>query len=282
MRKIGILISAGLLTASGAEPVASAPAATNPTAIVQRAFDRMLNYPSVRTVRLRIQLGSKATLREFDVIYKRFEGRGHTLVRFREPEYLRNDGLLLIESPDGRNTDTFLYQDALHRVRRVSTEQKADAFYGSDLTFEDLEHHDWRRFELRRLPDELEQGRACRVIEAFPKDESQYTRLRIWVEKKRAALLRIDFFKGRSATPIKTLSVPADEIEEEDGVLKPRRLFVRQVGRDSHTEMLFLRTETDVAITEKTFSAAVLERTAASLYKLAEPGKDGMREGGER
>ncbi len=128
--------------------------------IVQTAFDRMFNYPSVRSVTLSIHRGgSRITYRSFDVVYKKIDGRGRTLLRFTEPEYLRGNALLMIEEEDGRN-DTWIYQRDLRRPRRVMAGHKGDSFYGSDLSFEDLEHHDWRRYQLRRLPDTHRAGKA--------------------------------------------------------------------------------------------------------------------------
>jgi hypothetical protein len=76
--------------------------------IVQTAFERMFNYPSVRSVTLRIHRGaSRVTYRSFDVVYKKIDGRGRTLLRFTEPEYLRGNALLMIEEEDGRN-DTWI------------------------------------------------------------------------------------------------------------------------------------------------------------------------------
>ncbi len=241
-----------------------------PLEIIQGAFDRMFNYPSVRTVTFRIhRAGGRVLERDFDIVYKRVDGRGHTLVRFTNPDYLRGSAMLIIERPSG-TSDTWLYRPSDRRARRVSTAQRADSFFGSDFTFEDLEHHDWRSFELQRRPDQVEQGRLCYVIEATPRGASQYRRMTAWIEREHLSLLRIDFFQGSGTSPAKTLTVDPAEIEVDDELVKPRRIWLRQNGRDQATEVLFGRIETDAEITERVFTLLRLEQSGRSLYDLVD------------
>jgi hypothetical protein len=176
---------------------------------------------------------------------------------------------LIIEEPDGRN-DTWIYQTDLRRPRRVLSGHKGDSFYGSDLSFEDLEHHDWRRFELRRLPDAVEQGRRAYVIEARTPSDSQYSKAVAVVERDRLALLRLDLFKSGSPEPVKSLELSPNEIEESNATLKPARMWVRQHGRDAATEVVFERIEGDPAITDSVFATMRLERSGEDLYQLVE------------
>lgn len=246
----------------------AAPAA--PLAILEAAFDRMFNYPSVRAVQLRIhRAGRPPVRRRFEVAYARDAGQGRTLLRFTAPEYLRGSALLILEEADGRS-DLWLYQPSLRRPRRVIASHKGDAFFGSDLSYEDLEHHAWRRFALRRRPDATEQGRACFVVEAEPPPESQYSKVVAFVERGRMALLRLDFHRAGSARPVKSLRIAPEEIAERDGRLEPRRMWMRQHGRDAATEVVFERIQSGVAIAREVFAASRLERGGEDLFTLVE------------
>jgi hypothetical protein len=271
------LVALALAQGAPGAPEAS-PDATEPSAleIVQTAFDRMFNYPSVRSVTLRIHRGSsRVTYRSFDVVYKKTEGRGRTLLRFTEPQYLRDNALLMIEEDDGR-TDTWLYQRDLMRPRRVIASHKADAFYGSDLTFEDLEHHDWGRFELRRLPDTIAQGAPAYVVEARTPADSQYARAVATVERERLALLRLDLFAAGSTDPIKSLELERSEIEQvSPDILKPARMWVRQHGREAATEVVFERIEADPGIADSVFATMRLTRSGEDLFRLVERLREG-------
>lgn len=239
--------------------------------IVQTAFDRMFNYSSVRSVTLRIHRGGdRVTYRSFDVVYKKIDGRGRTLLRFTEPEYLRGNALLIIEEEDGRN-DTWIYQRDLRRPRRVLAGHKGDSFYGSDLSFEDLEHHDWRRYQLQRLPDTVEQGAPAFVVEARTPSDSQYSRVVAVVEKERFALLRLDLFGASASEPIKSLVLAPNQIEKsESGNLKPASMWVRQHGRDASTEVVFDRIEDDPKIADSVFATMRLMKSGEDLYNLVE------------
>jgi hypothetical protein len=262
-----LLTHAGL--AAPEEPVDAA----EPTAlaILQTAFDRMFNYPSVRSITLRIHRGdSRVTFRSFDVVYKKIDERGRTLLRFTEPEYLRGNALLMIEEEDGR-TDTWIYQRDLQRPRRVIASHKDDSFYGSDLSFEDLEHHEWRRFEVQRLPDKTERGKPSYVVEARAPSDSQYSKVIATIERKRFALLRLDLYGSNSSEPIKSIELEPDEIDRgADGILKPARMWVRQHGRDASTEVVFDRIVDDAKIADEVFATMRLVQSGEDLYKLVE------------
>lgn len=270
MRGAAVLCVATLLAGAGAHAQPAGAGDVAPRAIVEAAFDRMFNYPSVRSVTLRVHRRGRApVVRAFDVAYARLEGRGRTLLRFTAPDYLRGSALLILEEPDGRS-DVWIYQPELRRPRRVGASQKGDPFFGSDLSYEDLEHHAWRRFRLARRADASEAGRPCYVVGAEPPSDSQYSQVVVYVERERLALLRLDLYRSGSALPVKTLQVAPAEIVEAAGILRPRRMWMRQAGRDAATEVVFDRIESDVAITEEVFAAMRLERSGEDLFALVE------------
>lgn len=272
-RTAAVLFSALALAASGTAAAETKEDAVEPSAlaIMQTAFDRMFNYPSVRSITLRIHRGeSRVTYRSFDVVYKKIDGRGRTLLRFTEPDYLRGNALLMIEEDDGRN-DIWIYQRELMRPRRIVAGHKGDSFYGSDLSFEDLEHHDWRRFDLRRLPDTTEQGRAAYVVEARAPTDSQYSKVVAVVEREQLALLRLDLYGASASEPIKSLELAPDEIEAgANGILKPARMWVRQHGREASTEVVFEKIDDDPKIADEVFATMRLVKSGEDLYKLVE------------
>jgi len=260
---------------SGEPATSGAP--SSPTQVLQTAFDRTLNYSAVRSVVLRIHRGTdRVSLRAFDAVYRKVEERGDLLLRFTAPDYLRDTAFLIVERDDG-SSDAFLYQPEARRVRRVSTSQKADAFFGSDLTLEDLEHQSWQRYEVRELPPAKERGFTCRVIEALPRHDSQYGRIVAWIARETLLLLRVDFYRSASDSPLKTLTVETEGLEMADHIYKPRRMWVRQNGRDAATEVEFTRIDTDTAITDHVFSAIRLERSGRDLFESAGRGENGVR-----
>jgi hypothetical protein len=263
---MGLMVIALLGARSGAADVDAS--ARGDLDLLRSAFERTLQAPGVRSVELRVHRGGKlVSRRAFDVAYRRDAGQARSLLRFTAPSYLRGQALLVLESPEGIS-DTWLYQAEERRPRRVGTAHKADSFYGSDLSFEELEHQRFEHFALRRLPDAEEAGLPCAVIEAVPQQESQYVRLVAWIDLARTAIARVDFYRGAGTEPAKRLRVSLDQVVEESGYLRIETMRIEQIGRDAWTEVVTERMEIDPAISADVFSAAFLEREGEDLYAL--------------
>ena len=255
-----------LLCACAFASPAQAADESSPLDLVQRAYDRTLRAPGVRSLELAIYRGGRlVSRRAFDVAYRPESGASQSLLRFTAPSYLRGDALLLVETPSGAS-DVWLYQSEERRPRRVGAAHRADAFYGSDLSYEELEHQRFAAWSLRLLPSD---DPAAALVEAIPPADSQYGRLRIWIDRARTAIARIDFFRGAESQPAKRLSVSLDGVVEEAGYLRVERMRIEQVGRDAWTDVATARMEIDPAISPALFSAALLERESDDLYALA-------------
>lgn len=267
LARVALVLALALPGAHGAT-AAGEGVEPSPRELVQSAFDRMFNYASVRSLVFHVFRHERLVAkRSFDVVYRKIEGRGHTLLRFTEPEYLSGTALLMVERTDGVE-DTWLYREAQRRARRVSTSQRADAFYGTDFTFEDLEHHDWSHFEVARLGEKTREGSSVHVLEAVPGRPSQYARIRLEIEKERLALLRMDLFKPGAEDPLKSLTIDPEAIVERGDVLVPKRMSMVQHGREARTEVRIRKVETDAEISREVFSSMRLQRSGVDLSDL--------------
>lgn len=255
----------GLLFALVAHASAETP---DLTALVQRAFDRTLHAPGVRSLELRIHRnGRLVSRRAFDLAYRHDADGAQSLLRFTAPTYLRGHALLVLGTPDGAS-DTWLYQTEERRPRRVGATQKADAFYGSDLSFEELEHQHFEQWSLRQLAEVDDACAACAVVEATPRRESQYGKIVVWIDRSREAVARVDFHRDIETKPHKRLLVSLDDAVEEDGFLRVAHMRIEQLGRDAFTDVEMARMRVDPAIPATVFSASVLEREGDDLYAL--------------
>jgi hypothetical protein len=270
------LLGAALALASA--PLALAEAAQHAArAQLERAFDRTFQQPGVRRMALRVERSGRLVAeRAFELAHRR-EGAGtRSLVRFLAPDYLRGHALLLVDDGGGAAADVWLYQPEERRPRRMGASQKGESFYGSDLSFEDLERPRWARWRVARLGEEEEGGTRCAVADAWPPPGSQYGRLRVWVAAGSGGVARIDFF-GRAgadanarAAPVKRLRVDLAGAVEERGFLRVARIEVEAVGRAARTELRVERMAIDPDIAASVFSATRLEREGEDLFELAE------------
>ena len=171
---------------TGATPAEDA-ASPNPQAIVARAFQNLYGFTSVQRVEIRARRGDgREYLRSVQVARRgASDGLNRMLVRFLGPGDLRGIGLLLMERPDF-SYDAFLYQPALARVRRVSVAQRADAFFGTDVFFEDLEGKRSAQWRARLLRAETVAGRPALVIELQPDRDPERLRPRHRLVRPRA------------------------------------------------------------------------------------------------
>jgi hypothetical protein len=262
--KLGRWLLMGSLLA-GATPAGADDAGA--LALVQRAYDRTLRAPGVRSIALSVhRAGRLVSRRAFDVAYRRDADGAQSLMRFTAPSYLRGDALLVVETPTGVS-DVWLYQAEERRPRRVGSTQRADAFYGTDLSFEELEHQRFAEWRLARLADDPVCG--CAVVEAVPQRDSQYGRIRLWIDRGRDAVARVDFYRGAETTPMKRLTLAFDGAVDALGFLWVRHMRIEQIGRDAWTDVETSRMEIDPSLSRDLFSAAVLERESDDLYELA-------------
>jgi len=271
------VLAACVVLALAAAPLAlgsdAAPGELDLLELVRRAFERTFHQPGVRSVQLRIERGGRVVShRAFELAYRRDGRIARSLLRFTEPEYLRGTALLIVDQ-DGAS-DTWLFQPSEQRARRVGTAQKADSFYGSDLSLEDLERTHWVRWRLASEGDAVEAGRACRLVEAVPRVESQYGRLLVWIDRELSGVARIDFHRPGAVEPFKRLRVPLDGATEERGFLRIGGLEVEQIGRDARTVVELTRLAIDPDLASGVFSAMRLERGGDELFERSSRGDE--------
>ena len=203
--------------------------AYEPTAdeIVQRAFTNLYGFSSVQQVEVRAQLEDGDEYHRTAQLIRSGSASGpnRILARFTSPPDLRGLGVLLKERPDF-TYDAFMYQPILGRVRRISVAQRHDAFFGTDIAFEDLEAKRPENWTSRLLREEEFQERPTWVVEMTPRDfPSGYERIVAWFDVATPLMLRADFY--RNGKVLKSLVVDPARVQKIDGYTVPQRLIFR-------------------------------------------------------
>ena len=120
----------------------------NARSILAGAFANRYEVNLTSRIELVIRNGlGEQRRRVFHAAYKIIDGRVHSVGRLIWPHYLRGMTILTIEAPN-RSHDAFVFLPSLDRVRRISTAQRGDSFFGSDLTYEDLERRRVEEYEI--------------------------------------------------------------------------------------------------------------------------------------
>src|SRR5262249_43280791 len=158
-------------------------------------------------------LESQAMVRRIQLIRKQRVRPGKALVRFLEPPEVRRTSVLIVEASD-RDDDLFVFLPALGKVRRIAASQRADAFFGTDLSYEDVEPKRASDWDATLLETREEEGVPCQLLDLRPNAPrvSTYERMVSCIDPQRALILRTEFWRGGAI--VKQLHVrPADARE---------------------------------------------------------------------
>jgi hypothetical protein len=249
-----VLLGSSLLAATPAEDAAS----PDVQAIVARAFENLYGFTSVQRVEIRARRGDgREYLRSVQVARRgASDGLNRMLVRFLGPGELRGIGLLLLERPDFAY-DAFLYQPVFARVRRVNVAQRSDAFFGTDVFFEDLEGKRAAQWRARLLRAEKVGSRPALVIELAPVGiPSGYDRVVGWFDRDRPLMLRAEFH--RDGKKLKELEIDPQRVLEVGGYQIPTRLTFRRADA-SVTVVEIPEVDLRDSLPDELFTQSVLE-----------------------
>ena len=234
----------------------------DPRKIVDRAFNNLYGFSSVQQVEISSgSVSGQKFVRSAQVIRQgAAHGLNRILVRFNGPPDLRGVGILLRER-ENFQYDAFLYQPILKKVRRVSVYQRHDAFFGTDLAFEDLEAKRASQWDARLIRTEMKLGRKAWVIEMTPIGfPSGYAKLVGWFDQEIPVVVQFEFFlKGDSETRYKVVAMDPAGVVEKAGYYVPTLLEFSGV-RGTRTVVRISDVEIRDSFPQSRFSPSALER----------------------
>lgn len=198
-------------------------------------------------------------LRTMEIMAKTGEGEDDmNIVRFLSPPTVRGTAVLTVEAT-GRADDQWLYLPSLRKTKRIASSQRTQRFAGTDFTYEDLRSENFAAWTYRKLDDARFAEADCYVVEATPKspDETGYSKRRIFVEKARFLVFKIEFYdkQGRHA---KTLI--NRDWEQVDGLWRARQSMMEDHLRRTKTIWRFTERQINPGLPDNTFTEATLER----------------------
>jgi hypothetical protein len=249
-----LLVAFGAVAAEDALP-------DSPAHLLGVALERRFGCDLLGRVEIRVEGRAGEVLeRDLDMASKSIDGRLHSLARFTAPEYLRGSALLSIERASATSSDEhFLYLRSIARVRRVTSAQRADAFLGSDLSYEDFERRRGSGYEARAAQAIGVSEEPVDWIAAHPRYESGYDRVEFAIAKSDRAILAARYFLGDNALPYKELRAPRGSIETLGACLIPTRLEIRNAPRGTTTIVQVRELQIAPPLDDALFSAAALE-----------------------
>jgi hypothetical protein len=198
--------------------------------------------------------------RRLHITRKQSSRPGRALVRFLEPGDIRGSAMLLIENED-RFDDIYLYLPSLKTIRHLAASQRADSFFGTDVSYEDLEPKTTDAVEVWLLGPGTAGAEAvpCQRIETRPRvvSDSVYERAVSCIDPKRALVLWSDLYQAGKL--VKQVEVDAASVREIGGLHIPFRSRVITHGRGTETILATESYELLVDIPDSVFSVGGLE-----------------------
>jgi outer membrane lipoprotein-sorting protein len=145
--------------------------------------------------------------REVDVV-EQTESRGEhrTFLDFTAPADIKGSRFLHL-SPRGAKDQQWLWTPSTRKVRRLGEAQRDENFFGTDLSYRDLELivriQQWTDAEAKATLEpsaEAVDGVASHVVELVPRNEEfPYSRYRLWFGRDDYLLRRVEVFDQEGA-----------------------------------------------------------------------------------
>ena len=256
---IACLTLAFPLGASAAN-VAMDGAPPDPMTILSRAFANQYEVDLTTNIELRMtnDAGQERT-RRFEAIQKIIGDRLHAIGRLTHPEYLRGMTILQIESQESGH-DAFVYMPSLQKVRRISTMQRGDSIFGTDVTYEDLERRHADNYTITSFEEGEMSGEPVFVIDAQPENAQSADRVVFYVAQADDVMLEVRHYKNHSADPFRVVSLTRVGMIEASGHRLATRLTVRNLSRGTTTEVTLSNLKINPPIDDRIFSLRTLEQ----------------------
>ena len=270
---VALLLATGASVAAAAEAVKAASAA----AIADDAkltghdiYDRVLRNRfdsfSQETQLISGDRGGRQQESRLELIWQSFRDtngqplRGvvsKTLVRYVYPFDIRFSSYLVISNHE-RINDQFVYYPSRRKVVRVN--MRSEAVFGTDFSYEDVIPREIEESEYERVADETVSDIPVYVVEVVPKPftVSDYSRVRVYVEKERFVPLRTRYWDD-AGVEVKELRAVPSEIRNFDGVWLPMKATMRNLQLDSFTTLVVSNFVANPDLSNATFDLSRLE-----------------------
>jgi hypothetical protein len=194
------------------------------------------------------------------------EGGSESLYQLLFPAERKGEGLLLKARRNAFTGATFVPGKG---IRSLKSGDRDTAVFGTAVDIEDLlaSFLNWPNPEI--VGHENEGNIPCTVVELrAPKDSASiFARARCWIDEKRYATMRVEFF-GSGDKPLKTV-ITHKVMRGSSGFYSPVNFTVTDHTNGSSTKVEGVRSDSDVTYSDADFAEAALQTVTPA------PGKGG-------
>ncbi len=187
-------------------------------------------------------------------------GTSNLLAVFDEPDDILGSRLLFLEKESGN--EIYLYMPALFKVRRIKSDRISSSMYGMDFSYEDFQ---WMYNMLSTAVSEQQEdavinGETMYVFTVTPRDgeKSLYETIYSYFDKKTCVIRKVEFYEqGKKLRKVLLTDVSA--IKAVNGILIPHKLLMRDIKKESETELTVVAVKIDPPVEDALFDPAKLK-----------------------
>ena len=227
-------------------------------------MDRVYTLPKPKTSIMEIRLEitrkkrnkEKTKVREFtryEKYYEKGKYRSKSMARFNKPKVVKGTGLLSWVQRNGQ-TDQWFFLPKLKTAKKVKGKEKSKSFLNTDFIYEDLESRRPGVDSLISIGTEFIDGEQCRIIMAWPKDQSSYFARKLWVNMQNWQISKVEYYTNESERE-KTLIL--SDFIEISGFTTPGKMLM-DIGNGNRTLMQITSYKPDIGLNEEIFSKSFL------------------------
>jgi outer membrane lipoprotein-sorting protein len=226
--------------------------------IIEKVINR--ETPETTEVRVRMVLvdkNGKEREREFFSYSKEYPEGRKSVMKFEKPADVKGMGFLQIQHKKGED-EQFLYMPELKRVRRLTGSARRGSFFGSDLSYEDLEERDVDEDNHKLIREEQYENQEVYVVESSPKnpESSQYSKVIQWIRKDNYIPVKVEFYKNEEL--IKELKV--EKMDRIDGYWTVLKTVIKTLKTGHSTVVELKEIKNNKPIQDDVFTERFLTR----------------------
>ena len=228
--------------------------------IMERVYSFKRPSSSIMEIRLEItrikRKKQKTKVREFTRYEKYYDSgkyRSKSMARFTKPKIVKGTGLLSWVQRNGQ-TEQWFFLPKLKTAKKIKAKERSRSFLNTDFIYEDLESRKPGLDSLVNIGTEFIDGDQCKIIMAWPKNESAYFSRKIWVNVRNWQICKVEYYENESEKE-KTL-ILTDFIEKNGFITAGKMVMER--GDGDKTIMKISSFKPDMGLNDEIFSRSFL------------------------
>lgn len=206
-----------------------------------------------------------ARTREVEVIEQTDpRGEHRTLITFTHPADVQGSEFLHL-SPRGERDTQWLWTKEMRRARRIAEAQQDENFFGTDLSYRDLELlvriQQWTDAEATATleGEEAVDGKACHIVALDPKNpEFPWGRYRLWFGKDDFLPWRLDVHDKDGKVLKRVILTKYERVQDH---ATPVEMTIANVPENTKTMMSQREIHYDTDVSDDAFTVSALGKS---------------------